>query len=104
MRLRDAATRTVAFTGIQREQEDGVITVTPVDVTGRDLGSDPDAIRLARPTRPRTRAGASLWPEEGTRMSRNILAIFAVLALMAGCSASDELAVAVAPTAVTSTP
>ena len=39
MQLRDAATRTVAFTGVQREQEDGVITVTPVDVTGRDLGA-----------------------------------------------------------------
>ena len=39
LRLRDAATRTVAFTGTQREQEDGVITVTPIDVTGRDLGS-----------------------------------------------------------------
>ena len=39
VQLRDAATRTVAFTGVQREQEDGVITVTPVDVTGRDLGA-----------------------------------------------------------------
>ena len=39
VRLRDAATRTVAFTGTQREQEDGVITVTPINVTGRDLGA-----------------------------------------------------------------
>ena len=39
VQLRDAATRTVAFTGVQREQEDGVITVTPLDVTGRDLGA-----------------------------------------------------------------
>ena len=39
VRLRDSATRTVAFTGTQREQEDGVITVTPIDVTGQDLGA-----------------------------------------------------------------
>ena len=39
VRLLDPTTRSVAFTGQQHEQEDGVITDTVEDVTGRDLSA-----------------------------------------------------------------
>ena len=39
VRLLDPATRSVAFTGQQHEQEDGVITDTVEDVTGKDLSA-----------------------------------------------------------------
>ena len=68
VQLRDAATRTVAFTGVQREQEDGVITVTPVDVTGRDLGAIQTRYGLPddRTSDPNGRLSAALGAQNDT--------------------------------------